>query len=744
MCKKSGGATRVRRARTLLLILALSTTALACGGTSGADATMDADDVAVGVDIASDIASDSASDEHSTDAAPPPSDGGTPVPPVPGEWTQHAHDPQRSGYTPQMVPPPWRFRWQWFDREVANGEPGLPRNVQPVTGGGRVYIARGARGVIALRASDGSVAWENRALEGSASATPAFHPATGTLLLTTTAGRLYQLDASTGGVVRSFSFEAPDPRIAYVGGAAPSIVSSLQRAGISFAPLLVGDTVFVSARRSVIALSTGDLRPQWTYDAASEVHTPAAYSESARVIVVATSDLHVHAIEAASGTRRWRVRPYDVARPDPEVQYLFGWPVIAEQHGVVLMKIRLSWALALTQWPTTITAMRGLVTSRPELQSLHALSLTDGSQPFRPLVGHGGYGDGDYMPMGPQPVVRRDGATEVVYTVIRGDDTYDFRWDSRFGEMVLDDRTVTGLRAGDVRWIYFDPAGQNAMWPRPFLLTDEQPYVSMAGDVLFGAHWAAGHALRIGDRGPSRGSFAAPITSTSLPAVVESTMSCPASRSQYCAMGASLDGDGRVYGPSAFYLRHSAGAFYDRHWSEYATWIVSNDAVYFRSCSGTLLALESGDPTSVRGASDEGREDEASASTPSTREASTPVLSATSAHSGDERVSLVVSPREARAYVGRHVTLDGVVSYVIDNGKALYFAFQRPHQGMPVVIVPRAAWTRFAGGPRSIARRGERLRVRGALRWYQGDPAMDLLDPTQLDRPSSSERSALR
>ncbi len=675
------------------------------------------------------------SDGGGHDTTPPPSDGGTPVPPVPGEWTQHAHDAQRTSYTTQVAEPPWRFKWLWFDTNAGDGEPGLPRNVQPVTGGGRVYVARGPRGVVALQETDGSVAWENAALEGRASATPAFDPATGSVFVTTTAGKLYQLDAATGGMVRSYSFEAPDPRIAYTGGSPPGVVPPLQQAGISFAPLLAGDTVYVSARQSLVALSTSDLTPRWTYDAGADLETPAAYSERAGVLVVATADLHVHAVDAADGTQRWRVRPYKTDPPDDEVQYLFGWPVIAEQHGIVLMKIRLSWQIAVSQqWPTTTGAMRALLDQRPEVQALHALSLADGSEPFRPLIGHGGFGDGDYMPMGPQPVVRRDGTNEVVYTVIRGDDTYDFRWDSRFGEMVLDDTTVPGLQAGDVRWIYFDPQGTDAPWPAPFLLTDEQPFVSMAGDMLLGGHWAAGHAVRIVDRGPSLGTFDAPIATTPLPAVVESTTSCPASPSHYCSGGASLDDGGRVYGPSAFYLRQGAGTFYDRHWSEYATWVVSNDTVYFRSCSGTLLALESGDPESVRTVGSGGPAPTVdSARTTSSSFASTADVPESAACMPPVAEPPVVSPWEARAHVGREVVLEGEVAYVVDSGEAAYFAFQRPHQGLPVVIMPRQVWERFPGGPARLVRAGDWLRVRGTLQWYQGDPAVELRDPSQLD-----------
>jgi hypothetical protein len=51
--------------------------------------------------------------------------------------------------------------------------------------------------------------------------------------------------------------------------------------------------------------------------------------------------------------------------------------------------------------------MRQLLTQRPGDQALFVLDLDDGSKPFIANVGHGGYGDNDYMPMGPQPVVKR-------------------------------------------------------------------------------------------------------------------------------------------------------------------------------------------------------------------------------------------------------------------------------------------------------------------------------------------------
>ncbi|MCS6940793.1 MAG: hypothetical protein NZM94_16070, partial [Roseiflexus sp.] len=74
--------------------------------------------------------------------SPTPTGGGSPSPPPgsgsPEEWSQHAHDAQRTGYTPQTVPYPWRWRWSWNGPNASGGIAkvttggSLPRNVQPV------------------------------------------------------------------------------------------------------------------------------------------------------------------------------------------------------------------------------------------------------------------------------------------------------------------------------------------------------------------------------------------------------------------------------------------------------------------------------------------------------------------------------------------------------------------------------------------------------------------------------------
>ena len=359
--------------------------------------------------------------------------------PAPGvdEWRQHAHDARRTGYTAAAVPVPWRWKWSWNGPDasgaISAGKTSLPRNVQPVTGGGRVYVARGPEGVVALASASGAVLW-SRALGGSAQATPAYHGPDDTLLVTTADGRLHKLAASTGATVES----APVPGPA------------------TTPPLLLADRVVVSAGSRVVALAATDLSPIWDYDAGATVDTPPSYSPGRNRVVVGAADLHVHAVDNASGARVWRVKPTPHT-PSEIHSYRHGWPVVAEAHGLVLVKLRLEWQSMWSYGRIGSNAeIRALLEGDPAQQALFALDLDTGESAFVCNVGHGGFGDNDYMPMGPQPVVKTfpDGE-EVVYTVIRGTDgRYDERWDSCFGEMVLDNLTP-GLVPGYVRWIRY-------------------------------------------------------------------------------------------------------------------------------------------------------------------------------------------------------------------------------------------------------------------------------------------------
>lgn len=631
-----------------------------------------------------------------------PTPTGAPLPPPsPGdEWSQHAHDPQRTGYTAQVVVPPWRWRWSWNGPNSAGGisagKTGLPRNVQPVTGGGRVYVAAGSRGVYALRETDGVEVWNARP-GGNFNSTVAYDKDTQAVFALASTGTLYKLNAATGSVIGQFATGASS--------------------ALPLPPAVLGDRVLIAIGNRAYAVSKTTMQQLWAYQAGAEVHTPPSYSASRDRVIIGTADLYVHAIENGSGSLAWRVRPVHASlaageTPDGRnfAEFKHGWPVVADGAGYVLMKVRLDWDTLWRDWPQTNSGMRAFLTANPTQQALFVLDLDDGSIPFIANVGHGGYGDSGYMPMGPQPVVKRlPNGKEVVYTIIRAKHVYDPRWDSHFGEMMLDSTTVSGLQGGDVRFIYYDyPPGST----NPYLLTDEQPNVSMAGDYLFGGHWEAGFALRIVDRSDAHGSFGNKIISQRLDTIATSQDGggCSFSASHYCASGLQ---NTRDY-DRGFYVYYGQGAVYDRYWGEYAVWTVSNANVYFRSTDGAVVALTGGSPTA----------------------AATPAIEATSPAPPVSRVGYAAPPTilytQAGEWSDQVVTVEGELRYVFNNGKQVLLGFAHPHRGAFKALIRKAHWAAFGGAPEVRYRVGDRVRVTGVVEWYQGDPAIYITDPAQI------------
>jgi hypothetical protein len=485
------------------------------------------------------------------------------------EWMQHAHDFAHTGYVAQAVETPWRWKWSWNGSNSAGGvvsnKTSLPRNVQPITGAGRVYVARGANGVVALNQANGTELWSSSP-GGSINATPAFDYGSSSLYVTSTNGYVYRLNPANGAVIDSFNTQST----------------------ISTSPTLYQDRIFVSSGSAVYALDKLSMDQIWRYNAASPVQTSPAYSASRNVVVVGSANLNVHAIKNSDGTRHWQVRPTVHSPGDAGVEYTWGWPVIADQNGLVLIKLRLPWdsLWAFGTYPTTNQAIRQNLQSRPDQQSLFALSLDNGSMPFISNIGNGGWGDGGVLPMGPQPVVKHlpDGS-EVVYTVGRGggsDAYHEARWDSVFVEMMLNSNTVPGYSAGEIRFIQYNHV----------VLSDEQPFVSMAGDYLLGGHWMAGYALKITNRSAGLGAWEIPsrIAAVDVPHIVESQaaiISCSFSAGHYCSQLLTQDGDSRTY-PPGFYIYYNAGTVYDSYWSGYSAWVVSNGLILFRSNSLSL------------------------------------------------------------------------------------------------------------------------------------------------------------
>lgn len=610
------------------------------------------------------------------------------------EWTQHGHDAMRTSFTTQTVAAPWRWKWAWngptAQGGVISGKIRLPRNSQPVTGGGRVYIAAGVQGVYALNQTNGIQVWHQNP-GGEIDSTLAYDADSDALFVVSSNGRLYRLNAANGLTTGEFIGQATST--------------------LPLPPALYGDRVYFSMGNFIYAIQKISMGVAWSYNAGSALNTPPAFSPASGLIVAASEDLFVHAVHDANGLRAWRVKPTSLAPGDPgdtlpnaEVKY--GWPVIAEVHGLVLVKLRLNWQTLWTwsPWPTTNAQMRANLAGLPSQQALYALRLSDGGVAFNTNVGHGGFGDGGRMPMGPQPVVKRfsDGS-EVAYVVMRGSpclkDPCDGRYDSRFGEMPLDATTVPGFQAGDVRFM------QNTHFP-----TDEQPNLSMSGDDIFGGHWMFGLAHQILNRSASRGATSGtPITTSNLPHIVTSASNCAFSASHYCANGLIQDGDARNF-PAGFYIYYNQGTVYGQYWSGYAAWVVSGNTVYYVSTDGAVVALENGSPTLD------------------------PMVSVMEPEITPEAVvAQPIAYTRASEFAGSIADVEGEIKFKFNNGKDVLLGFENPHVNYFKALIPVESWKNFPVLPELLYGTGQSVRVHGKIEWYQGDPVIYVRSPEQIE-----------
>jgi outer membrane protein assembly factor BamB len=474
---------------------------------------------------------------HTPTSSPTP-----PTPPGPSsEWAQDAHDAQRSSFSPVEFSGNWTLLWTWNGPDANGGAGGhfynAPREARTVTGGDYIYAPAGSHGIYALHKADGSIGW--RLTAASFNAAPAYDLDSGYLYAGGADGNLYKIDTATGAVAAIYLAGGP----------------------LDKAVLLAGGYVYVITEGGVLhKVDAATMTPAWTYTAGSGVATSATYSALRNVIVFASDDLYVHAVNISDGTLRWRVKP---TIHDPSATYTFEgyWPVIAERHGIVFVRMNLGMAALWSgpgpsgMYPSTNADTRAFLVANPQWKNLFALSLDNGAEAFIPAVGFGGVEalrDGSpVLEVGPVPVVRLlpDGS-EVAYMPFRSGqgDPPDGRWDSHIGEMVLDDTTISGLVAGDLRFVDFPNSYTH--------ITDEQTPLTMAGNMLFNAHWGASESILITDRSPTKGlSHEAPITAQARPAVVRRMQTCSIFNptTHWTTCGLTLYGDGRYWNGPGFW-----------------------------------------------------------------------------------------------------------------------------------------------------------------------------------------------
>jgi hypothetical protein len=213
--------------------------------------------------------------------------------------------------------------------------------------------------------------------------------------------------------------------------------------------------------------------------------------------------------------------------------------VVAEQHGVVLLRMQLPHDFMFAYpstghiFPNDLATTRSWLQANPKYKSLFVLNLDDGTEKFVPAVGYGSTEDTistrseGYGVMGSQPAVKVwPGGQEVVYIHFRNGQSNppDFRWDGHMGEMVLDNTSVPGLSAGDLRFVKMSRNQSSVGYTH---IVDEQNPITLAGNSLFHSHWAAVEAVKITDRSNALGlTYGNPINTSKLPPMMRALKNC--------------------------------------------------------------------------------------------------------------------------------------------------------------------------------------------------------------------------
>lgn len=457
------------------------------------------------------------------------------------EWSQDAHDPLRSGYIAEIPSKPWNLAWTWNASDSSGGISAhfydAPRDARTITGGAHVYVPAGAQGLFALAKSDGHLVWHFTA--AMVNGTPAYDPNTRFLYVGGTNGIVYQINSDTGEIVKSVS----------VGSALNKSI------------LLVEHRVYVvSDNGKLHKINSTTMSISWSYASNSIPTTALAYSYQKDAVIFGTQDLYIHAVDGTTGERIWRSKPTIHQAVSP---YTYDyWPVVADQHGIVFVRLNLGMD-GLWSGPGngnmylgTNADTRLYLEQNPVLKNLFALNLEDGSEAFIPAVGFGGVEslvDGEpELESGPLPIIKvfEDGS-EVAYEIFRSSqgNPPDGRWDSHMGEMVLDDQTIPGLVAGDLRFVDF---GNSYTF-----ITDEQCPLTMAGNTIFHAHWGASESVTLIDRNNSLGlTHDNPVTSSKNPAVIRriSAVSDYRPSTHYTNAGLSLYNDGRYWNGPGYWV----------------------------------------------------------------------------------------------------------------------------------------------------------------------------------------------
>ncbi len=211
-------------------------------------------------------------------------------------------DPSHSGiYATDKVPALDRLVWKF--------RTGAKVLSSPAVAGGTLYVGSADRFVYALNAADGSVRWQYKT-QGAVNSSPAL--SADTVFVVSADGNLYALGASDGKLKWKFAtagerrFTAPG-----IHGATPRTESMPDPFDVFLSsPTIVAGTVFFgSGDHHVYALDAASGTLRWKFETGNVVHASPAVADG--VVYIGSWDRNLYALNANTGALVWKFQTGD-------------------------------------------------------------------------------------------------------------------------------------------------------------------------------------------------------------------------------------------------------------------------------------------------------------------------------------------------------------------------------------------------------------------------------------------------
>jgi uncharacterized repeat protein (TIGR01451 family) len=376
------------------------------------------------------------------------------------DWPQLQHDPQRTGYTPDEVRPPYVYLWKWNEVPFAS-------RTQPVVADNRLFIG-GLDGVMYARnAQTGAPLW-TFATEGPIRHSAAVYE--GRVFFGSHDGRIYALDAAQGNL--QWQFQTGD--------------------GVATAPVVADDTVYIgSTDGAFYALNTNNGNLRWSHDVGVPILTSAALSADGNTVYFGAENITAYALNASDGAQLWSTHLQGQSLAD-------RWPVVVGDaviyrsqslhyfhrllhNGDDVMDeagtVDPNWA---ADWAKVRPRIVNYLSENPDRQTFFVLDANTGAlRGPAPVL----YTYGNADPPGP-PTVRG----EEIYTLYRarhgiqqdaGSVHVTTHYDAALGQMNLSTPDISNLTLA---------SGER--WHLQYRATSDEPaMLSMAGSMLFVDNW---------------------------------------------------------------------------------------------------------------------------------------------------------------------------------------------------------------------------------------------------------------